>query len=71
MGRNIKPISVANDQGFTRLLDTGMSLDDPACPDGWVNFYRMDDYSATAFFYLDKPVSELPPLAEVGERERQ
>ena len=67
-GVRLKPISVSNDKGFTRLLDEKITIDDPACPDGWVNFYRIDDYSATAFFYLDKPVSELPPLAEVGER---
>ncbi|HRI61589.1 MAG TPA: DUF2961 domain-containing protein, partial [Saprospiraceae bacterium] len=67
-GVRLKPVSVSNEQGFTRLLDEKISLDDPACPEGWVNFYRIDDYSATAFFYLDKPVSELPPLVEVGER---
>jgi hypothetical protein len=30
-------------------------LDDPALPDGWVNFYRRDDVAATAYFYLDRP----------------
>ena len=27
-----------------------------------VNFYRSDDVSATAYFYLDKPSDNLPPL---------
>jgi hypothetical protein len=27
------------------------------------NFYRSDDLSSVAYFYLDKPVSNLPPLA--------
>jgi hypothetical protein len=31
--------------------------------DGWTNFYRSDDWSSTAYFYLDKPVSNLPRLA--------
>jgi hypothetical protein len=34
----------------------------------WMNFYRSDDYSATAYFYLDKPVSNLQPLAPVEAR---
>lgn len=29
---------------------------------GWVNFYRIDDYSAVSYFYLNKPVSKLPSL---------
>jgi hypothetical protein len=67
-GVRLKPISVSHDKGFVRLLDEGLSIEDPACPDGWVNFYRIDDYSATSLFYLDKPVNGLPPLANVQER---
>jgi hypothetical protein len=29
---------------------------------GWVNFYRMDDVSATAYFYLSSPANDLPAL---------
>ena len=32
------------------------------------NFYRTDDVSATAYFYLDKPSSDLPALAPVSVR---
>lgn len=67
-GVRLKPISVSHEKGFIRLLDEKMSIDDPACPNGWVNFYRIDDYSATAYFYLDTPASNLPPLAGVKER---
>ena len=67
-GVNLKPVSLAHDKGFLRLLDQPVSLDDPACPDGWVNFYRVDDYSATALFYLDRPSSDLPALVGVAER---
>lgn len=28
----------------------------------WVNYYRKDDVSAIALFYLDRPTSGLPPL---------
>lgn len=37
-------------------------------PDGWTNFYRSDDLSATAYFYLDKPVNDLPSLQESSIR---
>ena len=36
--------------------------------DGWVNFYRIDDYSAMAYFYLDKSSNNLPPLQNVYVR---
>ena len=45
-----------------------MAITDPAFPQGWINFYRVDDYSATAYFYLDQPVSNLPELVSVKER---
>ncbi len=31
-------------------------------------FYRVDNYSATAYFYLDKPENNLPPLAPLEQR---
>ncbi len=37
-------------------------FDDPRHPQGGVNFYRRDDVSATAYFYLDRPENDLPPL---------
>jgi hypothetical protein len=45
-----------------------VDLLNPDAPDGWVNFYRQDDWSATAYFYLDKPVNGLPGLAPLSER---
>jgi len=33
-----------------------------------VNFYRRDDVSATAYYYLDAPGAVGAPLAAVGER---
>lgn len=62
------PVSVSGDKDFTRLKDHPQQLTDPNFPKGWLNFYRVDDYSATAYFYLDKPVSNLKELSGVEER---
>ena len=43
-----------------------MSDDFPST--GSTNYYRRDDVSATAYFYLDKPESNLPPIAPVELR---
>jgi hypothetical protein len=48
--------------------DSISKLDNPGLPDGWVNFYRSDDYSSVAYFYLDRPADELPPIQGVGMR---
>lgn len=71
-GVNLKPITVDGPAGFVRLLDmpNTPSITDEKFPDGWVNFYRVDDYSAVSYFYLDKPSSTLPSLAVVEERSR-
>jgi len=67
-GVPLKPVSVSSDSGFVRLLEKPMNLQDENFPKGWVNFYRVDDYSATSYFYLDKPTHNLPPIASVEER---
>lgn len=63
-GARLIPISVQNDDGFYPLYQPGQvnDLQDPSLPEGWTNFYRSDDVSATAYFYLDRPTSGLPPL---------
>lgn len=38
-------------------------MSDEFPPTGSTNYYRRDDVSATAYFYLDKPESNLPPIA--------
>jgi hypothetical protein len=47
------------------LLDEAnlAAFDDPNNAQGGCNFYRSDDVSATAYFYLDRPENGLPPLA--------
>lgn len=71
-GARLKPITI--DAGgrdrFIKLLEATPPLDpaDPSLPDGWMNFYREDDVSATAYFYLDRPENGLPTLAPVELR---
>jgi Protein of unknown function (DUF2961) len=64
------PVTISGDQSIIRLKDHPMAVTDPHFPKGWLNFYRVDDYSATAYFYLDKPVSNLKGLVGVEERVR-
>lgn len=70
-GAQLIPVTVAVPQGFIRLLDmpNAPKIEDAAFPDGWTNFYRLDNYSSTAYFYLDKPASNLPPLAPLAVRQ--
>lgn len=68
-GVPLKPVTV--DQGrlnFHSLLESRKSLDDTSLPDGGTNFYRSDDVSAVALFYLDKPTDDLPALAPADTR---
>lgn len=69
-GAKLKPISIDGAGKFVRLLDMENPplITDEKFPDGWVNFYRVDDYSAVSYFYLDKPVHNLPALPMVNLR---
>lgn len=64
------PVTIQNDTAFIRLLDSQQPVDlkNPELIDDWTNFYRSDDWSSTAYFYLDKPESQLPELAKPGFR---
>jgi hypothetical protein len=55
---------------FNKMYNKGavVNLKDSTLPKGWTNFYRSDDVSATAYFYLDKPGSDLPALQQVAVR---
>jgi hypothetical protein len=67
-GVSLIPVTVATGHDFSMLLAHPKALTDSDFPKGWVNFYRVDDYSATAYFYLDRPESKLKDLAPVAER---
>ena len=72
-GGKAKPVSVMTANGLIKLLEKlgypGL-FDDKFPADEWVNFYRIDDYSATAYFYLNKPENDLPRLPSLAERLR-
>jgi hypothetical protein len=67
-GANITPVwFLGKKDGRTvqrMLLDetNPPGLEDEEFPVTSTNFYRSDDVSATAYFYLDKPASNLPEL---------
>jgi len=52
-------VNLTEDKLLFKLMESNphMKMDDPNFPKGrhWVNFYRQDDVSSTAYFYLDKP----------------
>ena len=69
-GVNFKAVTVDGPKRFYRLMDMDNppSLTDPSFPEGWVNFYRIDDYSSVSYFYLDKSSSSLPSLPSIDIR---
>ncbi len=57
-GARLKPVSLSNDKkGFRGLFEKNTPPDalQKATDDDWMNFYRTDEYAATAYFYLDRP----------------
>jgi hypothetical protein len=64
------PVSVDIEGKVVLLYREGAvaRADDPKLPDGWMNFYRSDDVSATAYFYLGRPSDDLPALQPVASR---
>ena len=69
-GAPLIPITIHEVDTLHLLLDQDPvpELTDPALPDGWTNFYRSDDVSSMAYFYLDRPTSGLPALQPAPER---
>ena len=47
---------------------TVVKLNAPGLPEGFSNFYRSDDVSATAYFYLDQPSTSLPGMQSLDIR---
>ena len=69
-GVDLLPVSVQEGSTFYPVYEPGQlaDLEDPSLPEGWTNYYRSDDVSSVAYFYLDRPESNLPPLAPVNVR---
>ena len=65
----LEPVTVATLQDMRLLLDNPKDIFDKDFPYGWVNFYRIDDYSATSYFYLNAPSTGLMELPEVAARD--
>lgn len=69
-GAVMKPVSIAAGEKFYKLFEMSPVPDllDANFPQGWTNYYREDDVSSTAYFYLDKPVNGLPALQSLTQR---
>lgn len=68
-GTPLVPVTINVPAGCIKLLEGDHPpLESADFPNGWVNFYRSEDYCATAYFYLDRPSSGLPGLAPVALR---
>ena len=66
---NPELILVTTDDGnkYQKLYKTDFVFDENSV-DGWYNFWRKDDYSSTAYFYYEKPSSDLPELMGIEKR---
>jgi hypothetical protein len=66
-GASLIPVSIdpGNMGRFVQLQEQPPPVDLQAAdlPEGWCNFWRQDDWSATAYFYLEAPAGGLPPIA--------
>jgi hypothetical protein len=69
-GAPLIPVTIQEGQVFMGLMDSVPPVDlrRDDLMNGWTNFYRSDDWSSTAFFYLDQPSNQLPELANVKFR---
>lgn len=69
-GAVMDAVSVDQQINFIKLkeIKNPAELMDKNFPQGWVNFYRSDTYSASAYFYLDQPTNNLPKIAAGKER---
>lgn len=69
-GAALIPVTVANEKEFVKLLERNPipQLHDSTFPQGWTNFYRSDDVSATAYFYLNSPANVLPAIQPTALR---
>jgi len=70
-GAPMIPVSLTGfaSREFQCLLDEAGEIDlTTRGEEHWCNFYRQDDWSSTAYFYLDRPENDLPPLANLVRR---
>ena len=62
-GAPLIPITIdpGDSRPFCALMERPQPVDlaDPSLPQGWCNFWRQDDWSSAAYFYLDTPAGVL------------
>jgi len=62
------PVTIDSAGTNVLLYKNKRELDDPTLPNGWTNFYRSDDVSSVAYFYLNSPASNLPAIQPAAIR---
>jgi hypothetical protein len=69
-GAPLIPVTLGSSAKFYTFYnkDSVLQLANASLPMGWLNFYRSDDVSATAYFYLNTPIDGLPALQPVAVR---
>lgn len=69
-GAKLAPVTIDAGGKLHQIYKKGhiVKLDSAGLPEGWTNFYRSDDFSATAYFYLSTPASNLPALQNAEYR---
>jgi hypothetical protein len=70
-GVPLVPVTTNTDNGSMYAFyknDSLVKVDPNKMVKGWTNFYRSDDVSAVAYFYLDKPSNDLPAMQPVSIR---
>jgi hypothetical protein len=69
-GVKIKPVIANSKTGYLKLnaMEKAPAITDDQFRPGGALFYRVDDYSATSYFYLDKTSNDLPILQPITIR---
>lgn len=69
-GVKMKPVIANSKTGYLKLnaMNPAPPITDEQFIPGGVLFYRVDDYSATSYFYLDQPTHNLPKLQPLAVR---
>jgi len=69
-GAKLAPVTIDTGGKLIQLYKKGqiVKLDSVGLPDGWTNFYRSDDVSATAYYYNESPAGTSQPLQDVSYR---
>lgn len=70
-GLPVIPTAIDNNSGGMYGLynkDKVAKIDTTVFPKVWVNFYRKDDISSVAYFYLDSPAGKLPAIQTAAIR---